>query len=111
MNDKYKIFLDKVFKDTPDFLKINDNFLILDMFVLFLDKKAHPWLFKVYLEKNHNILNDDKFTEEFKNKYPNSKIINQDGNLFLNYDALYFILLELKNLNQIKYDVDTFKLV
>lgn len=112
-NNKYKVFLDNLFNDTPEFMKINEEneeFLILDRFIISLSESAMPWLFKVYLEQQYKILKNDKFTLSMRSKYSdlNLKVIDSSGNLFFNFDGLYAILRELEEVNQIIFNQDSF---
>ena len=64
---KYSNFIDKIINESPDFMVIeedNEKYLLFDRFVTSLSDNAMPWLFKVYLDKNYNILRDDKLTDE-----------------------------------------------
>ena len=55
---KYYDYIDKLINDTPDFMMINDDesYVLLDRLVVDLSENAMPWLFKVYLDNNYNIL-------------------------------------------------------
>ena len=61
-NSKYYDYIDKLISDTPDFMMINDDesYVLLDRLVVDLSENAMPWLFKVYLDTNYNILKDYK---------------------------------------------------
>lgn len=112
---RYKEFLDKVINDSPEFMIIEENnekYLLFDRFVTSLSENAMPWLFKVYLDKNYNILRNDKFTNEIKDKYKNMdiKLIDVNGNIFLNKNSLEVILNELELNNQIRYNEKTSRL-
>lgn len=115
---KYSNFIDKIINESPDFMVIeedNEKYLLFDRFVTSLSDNAMPWLFKVYLDKNYNILRDDKLTDEIKEKYKDAymKIIDINGNIFLNKDTINVILNELEIHNQIEFNEKTleYKLV
>lgn len=106
---KYSNFIDKIINESPDFMVIeedNEKYLLFDRFVTSLSDNAMPWLFKVYLDKNYNILRDDKLTDEIKEKYKDAhmKIIDINGNIFLNKDTINVILNELEINNQIEFN-------
>lgn len=111
---KYYDYIDKLIDDTPDFMIINDDekYVLLDRLVVDLSENAMPWLFKVYLEQNYNILKDDNLTDYIKNKFKgiNLKIKNENGNVFLNKDVIYIILKELEENNQVVYENEKFNL-
>lgn len=107
--EQYNLFIEKIIKDVPDFLIIEENdevYLSFDYFVNSLSDKAMPWLFKVYLDKNFNIIVEDKITKEIKEKYNENslKIKNINGNIFLNKDLIKVILNELNKGNQLEFD-------
>ncbi|RDY24313.1 hypothetical protein CHF27_004310 [Romboutsia maritimum] len=107
--DKYNAFIEKLIDDSPKYMVFDDNkekYLLFDTFVMSLSDKAMPWLFKVYLDKNLNILKEDKFTFEVKKKYEkyNLNIVNINGNVFFNKDSLCVILIELNLDNQLLYN-------
>ena len=58
---KYYDYIDKLINDTPDFMIINDDesYVLLDRLVVDLSENAMPWLFKVYLDNNYNILKEE----------------------------------------------------
>ncbi|MEF9991701.1 MAG: hypothetical protein RRZ84_06165 [Romboutsia sp.] len=110
-NSKYTLFIEKLIMDTPYFMIVNESdetYLLFDRFVMGLSDKAMPWLFKVYLEEQYNILKNDKFTMSFREKYRSFElnIVNKDGNLFFNKDGMLSIIIELEELNQIKYNTE-----
>ncbi|SCI13847.1 MULTISPECIES: hypothetical protein [unclassified Romboutsia] len=112
---KYKDFVDKIINESPKFMIIeeeNEKYLLFDRFVTSLSENAMPWLFKVYLDKNYNILKDDKFTNEIKDKYKDidMKLIDVNGNIFLNKNSLEVILNELDLNNQIEYNKENLDL-
>lgn len=110
----YKSFVEGTIEDTPEFMIVEENnekYLLFDRLVMELSDKAMPWLFKVYLDKNYNIIRDDKFTKEIKHKYNNLdlKIKDVSGNMFLNKDSMYVILNELNLHKQLVYKEETSK--
>lgn len=112
---KYRKFVDKIINETPDFMiieKENESYLLFDRFVTLLNNNAMPWLFKVYLDKNYNILREDKFTNEIKDKYKDveMKLIDVNGNIFLNKGSIEVILMELEINNQLKYNDETLEI-
>lgn len=111
---KYYDYIDKLIENTPDFMIINDDekYVLLDRLVVDLSENAMPWLFKVYLEQNYNILKDDNLTDYIKNKFKdiNLKVKNENGNVFLNKDVIYIILKELEENNQVVYENEKFNL-
>lgn len=111
---KYYDYIDKLIDDTPDFMIINDDekYVLLDRLVVDLSENAMPWLFKVYLEQNYNILKDDNLTDYIKDKFKdiNLKVKNENGNVFLNKDVIYIILKELEENNQVVYENEKFNL-
>lgn len=111
---KYYDYIEKLIDDTPDFMIINDDekYVLLDRLVVDLSENAMPWLFKVYLEQNYNILKDDNLTDYIKNKFKdiNLKVKNENGNVFLNKDVIYIILKELEENNQVVYENEKFNL-
>ena len=111
---KYYDYIDKLIENTPDFMIINDDekYVLLDRLVVNLSENAMPWLFKVYLEQNYNILKDDNLTDYIKNKFKdiNLKVKNENGNVFLNKDVIYIILKELEENNQVVYENEKFNL-
>lgn len=111
---KYYDYIDKLINDTPDFMLINDDesYVLLDRLVVDLSENAMPWLFKVYLDKNYNILKDDNLTEYIKEKYSDIdlKIKNDNGNIFFNKNVIYIILKELEENNQAVYENEKFNL-
>lgn len=111
---KYYDYIDKLINDTPDFMMINDdeNYVLLDRLVVDLSENAMPWLFKVYLDQNYNILKEDNLTDYIKDKYKdiNLKVKNENGNVFLNKDVIYVILKELEENNQVVYENEKFNL-
>ena len=116
MNDttKYYDYIDILINDTPDFMIINDDesYVLLDRLVVDLSENAMPWLFKVYLDKNYNILREDNLTDYIKDKYKDIdlKVKNENGNVFLNKDVIYVILKELEENNQVVYENEKFNL-
>ena len=111
---KYYDYIEKLIENTPDFMNINDDekYVLLDRLVVDLSENAMPWLFKVYLEQNYNILKDDNLTDYIKNKFKdiNLKVKNENGNVFLNKDVIYIILKELEENNQVVYENEKFNL-
>ena len=111
---KYYDYIEKLIENTPDFMIINDDekYVLLDRLVVDLSENAMPWLFKVYLEQNYNILKNDNLTDYIKNKYKdiNLKVKNENGNVFLNKDVIYIILKELEENNQDVYENEKFNL-
>ena len=112
--NKYYDYIDKLINDTPDFMIINDDesYILLDRLVVDLSENAMPWLFKVYLDNNYNIIKNDNLTDYIKNKYKDIslKIKNDNGNIFLNKDVIYVILKELEENNQVVYENEKFNL-
>ncbi|MEF9991902.1 MAG: hypothetical protein RR765_07390 [Peptostreptococcaceae bacterium] len=99
--DRFDNFIDKLINDVPEFMKIEEDgeiYLFIDYLINNLNDKAMSWLFKVYLDKKFNIIVEDKLTEYIKVKYDdeNLKIVNVNGNLFLNKGAIRVILKELE---------------
>ncbi|MFR2797707.1 hypothetical protein [Romboutsia timonensis] len=111
---KYYDYIDKLINDTPDFMIINDeeSYVLLDRLVVDLSENAMPWLFKVYLDNNYNILREDNLTDYIKDKYKDIdlKVRNENGNVFLNKDVMYVILKELEENNQVVYENEKFNL-
>lgn len=111
---KYYDYIEKLIENTPDFMIINDDekYVLLDRLVVDLSENAMPWLFKVYLEQNYNILKNDNLTDYIKNKFKdiNLKVKNENGNIFLNKDVIYIILKELEENNQVVYENEKFNL-
>ena len=111
---KYYDYIDKLINDTPDFMMINDDesYVLLDRLVVDLSENAMPWLFKVYLEQNYNILKEDNLTDYIKDKYKDIdlKVRNENGNVFLNKDVMYVILKELEDNSQVVYENGKFNL-
>lgn len=111
---KYYDYIEKLIENTPDFMIINDDekYVLLDRLVVDLSENAMPWLFKVYLEQNYNILKNDNLTDYIKNKFKdiNLKVKNENGNVFLNKDVIYIILKELEENNQVVYENEKFNL-
>ena len=111
---KYYDYIEKLIENTPDFMIINDDekYVLLDRLVVDLSENAMPWLFKVYLEQNYNILKNDNLTDYIKNKFKdiNLKIKNENGNIFLNKYVIYIILKELEENNQVVYENEKFNL-
>ena len=111
---KYYDYIEKLIENTPDFMIINDDekYVLLDRLVVDLSENAMPWLFKVYLEQNYNILKDDNLTDYIKNKFKDIKlkVKNENGNIFLNKDVIYIILKELEENNQVVYENEKFNL-
>ena len=111
---KYYDYIEKLIENTPDFMIINDDekYVLLDRLVVDLSENAMPWLFKVYLEQNYNILKDDNLTDYIKNKFKdiNLKVKNENGNVFLNKDVIYIILKEIEENNQVVYENEKFNL-
>ena len=111
---KYYDYIEKLIENTPDFMIINDDekYVLLDRLVVDLSENAMPWLFKVYLEQNYNILKNDNLTDYIKNKYKDIKlkVKNENGNVFLNKDVIYIILKELEENNQVVYENEKFNL-
>lgn len=109
---KFDLYIEKLIDDVPEFMKLVKNdevYLLLDYVVTSLSSKAMPWLFKVYLDKNYNIIADDKLTNYIKAKYKERKlkIVDLNGNLFLNKGVIGVILEELENSNQGEYNKNT----
>jgi len=113
-NKKYYDYIDKLISNTPDFMMINDDesYILLDRLVVDLSENAMPWLFKVYLDNNYNILKEDNLTDYIKDKYKDIdlKVRNENGNVFLNKDVMYVILKELEENNQVVYEDGKFNL-
>ena len=111
---KYYDYIDKLISYTPDFMIINDDesYVLLDRLVVDLSENAMPWLFKVYLDTNYNILKEDNLTDYIKGKYSDIdlKVRNENGNVFLNKDVMYVILKELEENNQVVYEDGKFNL-
>lgn len=111
---KYYDYIDKLINDTPDFMIINDDesYVLLDRLVVDLSENAMPWLFKVYLDNNYNILKEDNLTDYIKDKYKDIdlKVRNENGNVFLNKGVMYVILKELEENNQVVYEDGKFNL-
>ncbi len=111
---KYYDYIEKLIENTPDFMIINDDekYVLLDRLVVDLSENAMPWLFKVYLEQNYNILKNDNLTDYIKNKYKDIKlkVKNENGNIFLNKYVIYIILKELEENNQVVYENEKFNL-
>nr|WP_288248711.1 hypothetical protein [uncultured Romboutsia sp.] len=111
---KYYDYIDKLINDTPDFMMINDDesYVLLDRLVVDLSENAMPWLFKVYLDQNYNILKEDNLTDYIKDKYKDIdlKVRNENGNVFLNKDVMYVILKELEDNSQVVYENGKFNL-
>ena len=111
---KYYDYIEKLIENTPDFMIINDDekYVLLDRLVVDLSENAMPWLFKVYLEQNYNILKDDNLTDYIKNKFKDIKlkVKNENGNIFLNKYVIYIILKELEENNQVVYENEKFNL-
>ena len=111
---KYYDYIDKLINDTPDFMIINDDesYILLDRLVVDLSENAMPWLFKVYLDNNYNILKEDNLTDYIKSKYKDIdlKVRNENGNVFLNKDVMYVIIKELEDNNQVVYEDGKFNL-
>ncbi|SCJ36033.1 Uncharacterised protein [uncultured Clostridium sp.] len=106
---KFDTLINNLIKNAPEFMLIKENedtYVVLDYIVSSLDNKAMTWLFKVYLDKNFNIIVEDNLTNYIKDKYKdrNLKLINLNGNLFLNKDVISVILEELELSNQGEYD-------
>ena len=116
MNDtkKYYDYIDKLISDTPDFMIINDDesYVLLDRLVVDLSENAMPWLFKVYLDNNYNILREDNLTDYIKDKYKDIdlKVKNENGNVFLNRAVMYVILKVLEENSQVVYEDGKFNL-
>ena len=111
---KYYDYIDRLISDTPDFMMINDDesYVLLDRLVVDLSENAMPWLFKVYLDNNYNILREDNLTDYINDKYSDIslKVRNENGNVFLNKDVMYVILKELEENNQVVYENEKFNL-
>ena len=111
---KYYDYIDRLISDTPDFMMINDDesYVLLDRLVVDLSENAMPWLFKVYLDNNYNILREDNLTDYIKDMYSDIslKVRNENGNVFLNKDVMYVILKELEENNQVVYENEKFNL-
>ena len=111
---KYYDYIDKLINDTPDFMLINDDesYVLLDRLVVDLSENAMPWLFKVYLDNNYNILKEDNLTDYIKDKYKHIdlKVRNENGNVFLNKGVMYVILKELEENNQVVNENEKFNL-
>ena len=111
---KYYDYIDRLISDTPDFMMINDDesYVLLDRLVVDLSENAMPWLFKVYLDNNYNILREDNLTDYIKDKYSDIslKVWNENGIVFLNKDVMYVILKELEENNQVVYENEKFNL-
>jgi len=107
--NNYKVFIEKILNESPEFMileKDNEKYLLFDRFVTSLNEGAMPWLFKVYLENNYEILIEEKITNKIKEKYRHMKlkIENINGNMFFNKELMYVILKELQEHNQIIFD-------
>ena len=65
---KYYDYIEKLIENTPDFMIINDDekYVLLDRLVVDLSENAMPWLFKVYLELNYNLLTNDNWALQFE---------------------------------------------
>ena len=111
---KYYDYIDKLINDTPDFMMINDDesYVLLDRLVVDLSENAMPWLFKVYLDQNYNILREDNLTDYIKDKYKDIdlKVRNENGNVFLNKDVMYVMLTEVEENDQVVYENGKFNL-
>lgn len=111
---KYYDYIDKLINDTPDFMLINDDesYVLLDRLVVDLSENAMPWLFKVYLDQNYNILKEDNLTDYIKDKYKDIdlKVRNENGNVFLNKDVMYVMLTEVEENNKVVYENGKFNL-
>lgn len=108
-NSKHEIFVNGLIENSPEFMIIeesNEKYLLFDRLVMSLDDNAMPWLVKVYLEQQYNILKNDKFTLDFRSKYDklNPQLINLSGNIFFNKDGMLAIIIELEKVGQLKYD-------
>lgn len=106
---KFDKYIEKLIEDTPDFMRIEKDdgiYLLLDYVVTSISSNAMAWLFKVYLDKNYNIIVEDKLTKHIKEKYSDRElnIINLNGNLFLNKAVIGVILEELEISNQGEYN-------
>lgn len=112
--NKYYDYIEKLISDTPDFMLINDDesYVLLDRLVVDLSDNAMPWLFKVYLDNNYNILREDNLTDYIKDKYKDVdlKVRDENGNLFLNKGVIYAILKELEDNGQVVYEDGKFNL-
>ena len=113
-NKKYYDYIDKLISDTPNFMMIIDeeSYVLLDRLVVDLSENAMPWLFKVYLDTNYNILKEDNLTDYIKDKYKDVdlKVRNDNGNVFLNKGVMYVILKELEDNGQVAYENGKFNL-
>ena len=111
---KYYDYIDKLINDTPDFMLINDDesYVLFDRLVVDLSGNAMPWLFKVYLDQNYNILKEDNLTDYIKYKYKDIdlKVRNENGNVFLNKDVMYVMLTEVEENNKVVYENGKFNL-
>ncbi len=113
---KYKSYVDNLINNTPDFMmldKDNEKYILLDRLVVDLSENAMPWLFKVYLQKQYNILQEDNISDYMKQKYEGIDIVNKDGNLFFNDKMISAILKELEDNSQLEYlkEENTYKLI
>ena len=103
--DRFYKYIDLILEEAPEFMKVDEGgevYVILDYIVSKMSDKAMPWLFKVYLDKKFNIIVDDELTEYIIKKYNkvNLKILNINGNLFLNKEVIAVILEELEKANE-----------
>lgn len=103
--DRFYKYIDLILEEAPEFMKVDEGgevYVILDYIVSKMSDKAMPWLFKVYLDKKFNIIVDDELTEYIIRKYnkANLKILNINGNLFLNKEVIAVILEELEKANE-----------
>ncbi|CEO14344.1 hypothetical protein [Paraclostridium sordellii] len=103
--DRFYKYIDLILEEAPEFMKVDEDgevYVILDYIMSKMSDKAMPWLFKVYLDKKFNIIVDDELTEYIIRKYNklNLKILNINGNLFLNKEVIAVILEELEKVNE-----------
>jgi hypothetical protein len=107
--NKFDIFIDKLEVNAPEFMKVKEEgetYVVLDYLVNSLSDKAMTWLFKVYLDTKFNIIVENKLTDYIKDKYKDRelKLIDINGNIFLNKGIISVILEELEKSNQGEYN-------
>lgn len=107
--DRFDVFINKLINEAPEFMKIKEDgeiYIVIDYLVNKLSDKAMPWLFKIYLDKKFNIIVEEKLTEYIKEKYADEKlkIVDINGNLFLNKGVMGVILKELEESNEGEYN-------
>ena len=107
--NRFDIFIDKLIANTPEFMKVKEDeetYIVLDYLVNSLSEKAMAWLFKVYLDTKFNIIVENKLTDYIKEKYKDRKLklVDINGNIFLNKGVISVILEELEKANQGEYN-------